>query len=61
LYPFLALLPLGYLAPFTLHNSRYTTRRSALATYERLGRAEEAAALRAELAVFARYIGDATA
>jgi uncharacterized protein YqeY len=31
-------------------------RRSAIATYERLGRAEEAARLRAELAVFARYV-----
>jgi uncharacterized protein YqeY len=33
-------------------------RRSAIATYEALGRVEEAARLRAELAVFARYLGD---
>ena len=33
-------------------------RRSAIATYERLRRQEEADRLRAELAVFGRYLGD---
>jgi uncharacterized protein YqeY len=40
-----------------LHNEA-NGRRTAVATYEQLGKVEEANRLRAELAVFAKYLGD---